>query len=43
MSGMDLSPMLAMVGLWLIKLLLLDPLGGWAKGMMYPAARVIMN
>ena len=43
MSGMDLSPMLAMMGLWLIKLLLLDPLGGWAKGMMYPAARVIMN
>ena len=43
MSGMDLSPMLAMVGLWLVKLLLLDPLGGWAKGLMYPAARVIMN
>lgn len=43
MSGMDLSPMLAMVGLWLVKLLLLDPLGQWAKGMMYPAARVIMN
>lgn len=43
MSGMDLSPMLAMVGLWLIKLLLLDPLGQWAKAMMYPAARVIMN
>ena len=43
MSGMDLSPMLAMVGLWLIKLLLLDPLGLWAKGMMYPAARVLMQ
>jgi len=43
MSGMDLSPMLAMVGLWLIKLLLLDPFGHWAKAMMYPAARVIMN
>jgi YggT family protein len=43
MSGMDLSPMLAMVGLWLIKLLLLDPLGGWAKAIMYPAARVIIN
>lgn len=43
MSGMDLSPMLAMVGLWLIKLILLDPLGNWAKGMMYPAARVLMN
>jgi len=43
MSGMDLSPMLAMVGLWLIKLLLLDPLGQWAKAMMYPAARVLMN
>ena len=43
MSGMDLSPMLAMVGLWLVKLLLLDPLGHWAKGLMYPAARVIMN
>ncbi|MDH5601339.1 MAG: YggT family protein [Gammaproteobacteria bacterium] len=43
MSGMDLSPMVAMVGLWLIKLLLLDPLGHWAKGMMYPAARVLMN
>ena len=43
MSGMDLSPMLAMVGLWLIKLLLLDPLGYWAKGMVYPAARVLMN
>lgn len=43
MSGMDLSPMLAMVGLWFVKLLLLDPLGHWAKGMMYPAARVIMN
>jgi len=34
MSGIDLSPMLAMVGLWLIKLLLLDPVGHWAKGMM---------
>lgn len=43
MSGMDLSPMLAMVGLWLIKILLLDPLGYWAKGMVYPAARVLMN
>ncbi len=43
MSGMDLSPMLAMVGLWLIKLLLLDPLGHWAEGMMYPTAQVIMN
>ena len=43
MSGMDLSPMLAMVWLWLIKLLLLDPLGGWAKSMMYPAARVLIN
>ena len=43
MSGMDLSPMIAMVGLWLLKLLLLDPLGYWAKEMMYPAARVIMN
>ena len=43
MSGMDLSPMLAMLGLWLMKLLLLDPLSGWAKGMMYPAARVIMQ
>lgn len=43
MSGMDLSPMLAMVGLWLIKLLLLDPLGLWAKGMMYPAARVLIQ
>ncbi len=43
MSGMDLSPMLAMVGLWLIKLLLLDPLGHWAKGMMYPAARALIQ
>ena len=43
MSGMDLSPMLAMVGLWLIKLLLLDPFGAWAKSMMYPTARVLMN
>lgn len=43
MSGLDLSPLLAMVGLWLVKLLLLDPLGLWAKGMMYPAARVLMN
>lgn len=43
MSGMDLSPMLAMVGLWLVKLLLLDPLGSWAKSMMYPAARVLVN
>lgn len=43
MSGMDLSPMLAMVGLWLIKLLLLDPLGHWAQSMMYPAARVLIN
>jgi len=43
MSGIDLSPMLAIVGLWLIKLLLLDPLGQWAKTMMYPAARVLIN
>lgn len=43
MSGMDLSPMVAMIGLWLMKLLLLDPLGSWAQGMMYPASRVIMN
>lgn len=42
-SGMDLSPMLALVGLWLIKLLVLDSLGHWAEGVMYPAARVIMN
>ena len=43
MSGMDLSPMVAMVGLWLIKLLLLDPIGHWAQSMMYPAARVLTN
>lgn len=43
MSGMDLSPLLAIVALWLVKLLLLDPLGYWAKNMMYPAARVLMN
>lgn len=43
MSGMDLSPLIAMVGLWLIKLLLLDPIGHWAKGMMYPAAHVLIN
>lgn len=43
MSGMDLSPMLAMVGLWLIKLLLLDPLGHWTKAIMYPATRVLIN
>ena len=43
MSGLDLSPMVAMVVLWLVKLLLLDPLGLWAQGMMYPAARVLIN
>lgn len=43
MSGLDLSPMLAMLGLWLIKLLLLDPIGHWAKSMMYPTVRVLIN
>lgn len=43
MSGLDLSPMIAMVGLWLIKLLLLDPLGHWAQSIMYPAARVLIQ
>jgi len=43
MSGLDLSPMIAIVGLWLLKLLLLDPLGHWAQSMMYPAARVLIN
>lgn len=43
MSGMDLSPMFAMVGLWLLKLLLLDPIGLWAQNMMYPTARVLAN
>lgn len=43
MSGLDLSPMIAMVGLWLIKLLLLDPLGHWSQSIMYPSARVLMN
>jgi len=43
MSGMDLSPMLAMVGLWLMKLILLDPLAYWAKTIMYPTARIMTN
>ncbi len=43
MSGIDLSPMFAIVALWLAKLLLLDPLGQWAKTMMYPAARVFIQ
>ena len=43
MSGMDLSPMFAMVGLWLLKLLTLDPLSLWAQNMMYPTARVLAN
>lgn len=43
MSGLDLSPMVAIMGLWLLKLLLLDPLGSWASGMMYPTARVLVN
>ena len=42
-SGMDLSPMFAMVGLWLVKLLLLDPLAYWAHGVAYPTARVLFN
>ncbi len=43
MSGLDLSPMLAMLGLWLLKLLLLDPLAYWAHGMMYASARILLN
>ena len=43
MSGFDLSPMVAMIILWLLKLILLDPLGHWAQSMMYPAARVLIN
>ncbi|MDH5394813.1 MAG: YggT family protein [Gammaproteobacteria bacterium] len=43
MSGMDLSPMLVMVGLWLVKLLLLDPLGMWAQSLMYSTARVVIH
>ncbi len=39
MSGFDLSPMLAMLGLWLLKLLLLDPLAYWANGLLYPTLR----
>ena len=43
MSGMDLSPMLVMIGLWLVKLLLLDPLGMWAQSLMYSTARVVIH
>lgn len=43
MSGIDLSPMFAMVVLWLFKLLLLDPVSDWAQGMMYPAVRTLVN
>ncbi len=43
MSGLDLSPLFAMVGLWLIKLLLLDPLSHWAKSLMYPASKVLIQ
>lgn len=43
MSGLDLSPLVAMVGLWLVKLLLLDPLSHWAQTVMYPAAKVLMH
>ncbi|MFK5913341.1 MAG: YggT family protein [Woeseiaceae bacterium] len=43
MSGLDLSPMIAMMGLWLVKLILLDPLGHWAQSTMYPTARVLIN
>ena len=43
MSGIDLSPMLAMVGLWLAKLLLLDPLTHWTFSLTYPATRLLTN
>ena len=43
MSGIDLSPMFAMVGLWLIKLLLLDPISDWARSMMYPAVHLLLH
>lgn len=43
MSGMDLTPMLVMVGLWLVKLLVLDPLGMWAQSLMYSTARVVIQ
>lgn len=44
MSGMDLSPMVAMIGLWLIKILLIDPLSHWSLGMAYPVAtRLLMQ
>lgn len=39
MSGMDLSPMVAIIGLWLVKLILLDPLSHWAISMAYPMVR----
>jgi hypothetical protein len=43
MPGIDLSPMVAMVGLWLIKLLVLDPVSDWARGMMYPGVSALLH
>lgn len=34
-SGLDLSPMVAIIALWLIKLLLLDPLYHWSFNLTY--------
>lgn len=43
MSGIDLSPMFAMVFLWLFKLLLLDPVSDWSQSLMYPVVRTLVN
>lgn len=34
-SGLDLSPLVALIGLWLLKLLLLDPLYQWSFTLTY--------
>lgn len=42
-SGIDFSVIVALIGLWLFKLLVLDPLSTWAGEVMYPTAKTLIN
>ncbi|MEJ2141157.1 MAG: YggT family protein [Gammaproteobacteria bacterium] len=40
-SGMDLSPLAAIIGIYLLKLLLVQPLLDWGKNMAYPGRAIL--
>lgn len=40
-SGMDLSPLVAIIGIYLLKLLFVQPLLDWGKNMAYPGRAIL--